>query len=276
MCWHKEPPRLGRSEEPVVSRDLLRSVCEPFFEQMLTALQEALEEQGKRQREEQVRNVQNVAQCQNFLPLQRLDPTPDEESTDVEGFGAFASLLSGPCSSPSTSDRSDIPTTRPSDLASGTFCQPLTQTHSLKEEPDQISDQEKSTMVCRHWKSKGWCRLESNCKFLHPEHKRGVAGTKASSTSSTNRGDISGSDCHGIRTTLKLSEALSNDGQVPVAAASGQKKKKSKVKSAKGHKEETLGASEKVATSFFNEQGISCAPCIPTVQFFVPPGELLE
>jgi len=32
---------------------------------------------------------------------------------------------------------------------------------------------EKSVMVCRHWKSKGWCRLGNDCKFLHPEHKRG-------------------------------------------------------------------------------------------------------
>jgi len=33
---------------------------------------------------------------------------------------------------------------------------------------------EKSPMVCRHWKSKGWCKLEGKCKFLHPEHKRGT------------------------------------------------------------------------------------------------------
>lgn len=33
---------------------------------------------------------------------------------------------------------------------------------------------EKSVMVCRHWKSKGWCRLDAQCKFLHPEHKRGT------------------------------------------------------------------------------------------------------
>jgi len=32
---------------------------------------------------------------------------------------------------------------------------------------------DKSSMVCRHWKSKGWCRLEEKCKFLHPENKRG-------------------------------------------------------------------------------------------------------
>jgi hypothetical protein len=31
------------------------------------------------------------------------------------------------------------------------------------------------TMVCHHWKSKGWCRLGENCKFMHPEEKRGVS-----------------------------------------------------------------------------------------------------
>jgi len=33
---------------------------------------------------------------------------------------------------------------------------------------------EKSVMVCRHWKSKGWCKLGDACKFLHLEHKRGT------------------------------------------------------------------------------------------------------
>jgi len=48
-------------------------------------------------------------------------------------------------------------------------------------EPDEVSkmtdvdelELDKSSMVCRHWKSKGWCRLEEKCKFLHPENKRG-------------------------------------------------------------------------------------------------------
>eukprot|EP00928_Gymnodinium_smaydae_P048769 TRINITY_DN32645_c0_g1_i1.p1 TRINITY_DN32645_c0_g1~~TRINITY_DN32645_c0_g1_i1.p1 ORF type:complete len:444 (+),score=107.41 TRINITY_DN32645_c0_g1_i1:83-1414(+) len=35
---------------------------------------------------------------------------------------------------------------------------------------------EKSAMVCRHWKSKGWCKLEDGCRFMHPEHKRGSSG----------------------------------------------------------------------------------------------------
>mmetsp|Transcript_104577 Transcript_104577/g.207649 ORF Transcript_104577/g.207649 Transcript_104577/m.207649 type:complete len:512 (-) Transcript_104577:78-1613(-) len=38
---------------------------------------------------------------------------------------------------------------------------------------DMDAELDKSIMVCRHWKSKGWCRLEDRCKFLHPENKRG-------------------------------------------------------------------------------------------------------
>uniref|UniRef100_A0A7S1Q3G5 C3H1-type domain-containing protein n=1 Tax=Alexandrium catenella TaxID=2925 RepID=A0A7S1Q3G5_ALECA len=32
-------------------------------------------------------------------------------------------------------------------------------------------------LVCCHWKNKGWCRYQDNCKFLHPLHKRGVGPT---------------------------------------------------------------------------------------------------
>eukprot|EP00929_Paragymnodinium_shiwhaense_P008920 TRINITY_DN112909_c0_g1_i1.p1 TRINITY_DN112909_c0_g1~~TRINITY_DN112909_c0_g1_i1.p1 ORF type:complete len:518 (+),score=71.71 TRINITY_DN112909_c0_g1_i1:72-1625(+) len=44
---------------------------------------------------------------------------------------------------------------------------------------------EKSVMVCRHWKSKGWCRLEDSCKFLHPQHKRGTGSSNAKETRQT-------------------------------------------------------------------------------------------
>jgi len=37
-----------------------------------------------------------------------------------------------------------------------------------------VGSTHKSPQVCCHWKSKGWCRYESCCKFLHPEHKRGM------------------------------------------------------------------------------------------------------
>jgi len=32
-------------------------------------------------------------------------------------------------------------------------------------------------MVCCHWKNKGWCRYQDQCKFAHPEHKRGIGIT---------------------------------------------------------------------------------------------------
>lgn len=36
-----------------------------------------------------------------------------------------------------------------------------------------------ATAVCCHWKQKGWCAYKDTCKFLHPEHKRGVgAGSR--------------------------------------------------------------------------------------------------
>ncbi|CAE6927274.1 unnamed protein product [Symbiodinium natans] len=40
--------------------------------------------------------------------------------------------------------------------------------------PDAGTSQVKSAVVCRHWKSKGWCRLGDECKFAHPEHKCGA------------------------------------------------------------------------------------------------------
>jgi len=269
MCWDKEPSRIGKSEEPVISRELLRSVCEPFFEQMLTALQERLEQQQKQKREELllVRTTEAPSQQLNFLPLQRLDPMPDDESTDVEEVGAFASLLSGPSSSPSTSEKSDVAV-------------------AVKQEADQSSEQdpEKSVMVCRHWKTKGWCRLEANCKFQHPEHKRGVSGVpKASGISSTTRGDISGADCPGIRTTLSLTDALNHSGDqepAPAVFTSTQRKKKTKARSSKRHEEDAPCFSEgvhvPVAAARFKELGIPCSPCIATVQSFGGPGTLLN
>lgn len=38
---------------------------------------------------------------------------------------------------------------------------------------DSTEGADKSAMVCRHWKTKGWCKLVDKCKFLHPENKRG-------------------------------------------------------------------------------------------------------
>jgi len=44
---------------------------------------------------------------------------------------------------------------------------------------------QKNPQVCCHWKNKGWCRYQASCKFMHPEHKRGVGALP--DTSSRNR-----------------------------------------------------------------------------------------
>eukprot|EP00931_Biecheleriopsis_adriatica_P036912 TRINITY_DN211_c0_g4_i1.p1 TRINITY_DN211_c0_g4~~TRINITY_DN211_c0_g4_i1.p1 ORF type:complete len:309 (+),score=43.67 TRINITY_DN211_c0_g4_i1:128-1054(+) len=39
-----------------------------------------------------------------------------------------------------------------------------------------VNDQ--SNMVCRHWYSKGWCRLMHSCRFLHPIQERGAGRSR--------------------------------------------------------------------------------------------------
>jgi len=120
----------------VASQDELRAMCEPYFDEMVNALH------------------QNISQSTSdscfqpvfypMMPYFRMD----DQSTDADDSCAFTSLFSGASSESPRSLRSEVSQT-PGDVG-------------------------KSTMVCRHWKSKGFCRLESKCKFLHPEHECGI------------------------------------------------------------------------------------------------------
>jgi len=201
MCWGVAP-RSGRSSAPpLISKDLLRKVCEPFFEQMLTAVQHSLNEQMLPQESAPHADTQGISdtytyhgRAQLWTPL---DLTLEEASTEAEDCGAFASLLSGSCSEEDTTPNMDTKAH-------------LLLESALPEESDQPSDSEKSTMVCRHWKTKGWCRMESNCKFLHPEHKRGIAAPKACTV-----GDRSRVACPGMSI---------GDGEVPSATMARRKR----------------------------------------------------
>jgi hypothetical protein len=42
-----------------------------------------------------------------------------------------------------------------------------------------ITAAKRRDMVCCHWKTKGWCRYENSCRFMHPNAKRGMGGTAA-------------------------------------------------------------------------------------------------
>lgn len=54
--------------------------------------------------------------------------------------------------------------------------------------PVSMESAEKSVMVCRHWKSKGWCKMEEKCKFLHPDHKRGSGVVQQKGSGAGNSG----------------------------------------------------------------------------------------
>merc|ERR1719311_1497783 len=177
---------------------------------MITALQVALQEQQRRSNSSIPQTQQTGAQAtrdmfqsvfSSNMPMMhhrtQLDPMPDDESTTDE-VGAFASLLSGPTSEGEVFDFSEA-----------------------SPEDSEPSDPEKSVMVCRHWRSKGWCRMEANCKFLHPEHKCGVGfGTP--------------SKAGGAGSTTGVNSSLVNGGnsceQLPLITADGKKKSNKKRK----------------------------------------------
>lgn len=154
----------------------LRAACAPFFEQMLTVLHDSKKTQmdpGSKLAEitqAMVHRTSTFLPCviqSATLPLSQFERMLDDKSTEADEFEAFACLLSSPSSECENLD-AEV-------KSSGTdgFCAPPSLSHDL----DESSEVEKSNMVCRHWKSKGWCRLGTNCKFLHPEHKRGVTAT---------------------------------------------------------------------------------------------------
>lgn len=208
--------------QPMVSRAFLKAVCEPFFEEMLTAVHEAVEQHLRNEvlPEDQVQNMdQRGNSCHgSYQKACQLDPLPDVEegSTDMEessaGAGAFASLLSGPTSE---DDSSDVVVIKPDTEDDACW-------KALPDNNSEATDCDKSTMVCRHWKSKGWCRLESNCKFLHPENKRGVSASKGGSKSSAINGCISGAEVSGITAIERPADHL------PPAPTGGRRKRRNR------------------------------------------------
>lgn len=134
--------------EGAVPRECVRKMCEPFFEHMVTVVQEALEYQVQ-QPHQWTHGAYWPRQPAAVAPLCRFD----DESTEAESPSAFPSLFSG------TSSDAD----------------PFDAAERKSEISELVGDADKSIMVCRHWKSKGWCRLGCDCKFLHPESKRGIS-----------------------------------------------------------------------------------------------------
>jgi hypothetical protein len=210
---------------------------------MLTALQETLQVQQRQQYDADRQFTNQMSKPASFqpsfnAPTQQwtyLDPMLDEESTEADDVGAFSSLLSGPSSESECVDGLEPQSPE------AEFSQPPP---ALPEDSsEQASDSEKSIMVCRHWKTKGWCRMEGNCKFLHPEHKRGIAAVKCCIGGSTNDGDMSKAACPGMSTTGSLpGDALS------ATTLSRRKKRGGKNRSNKANQTNLPGLDHKETT----------------------------
>jgi hypothetical protein len=134
--------------EPSVRHQLIGTLCQPFFDQTIETLCGEISSAGPSLTTTgPLKDGRTVFQMEQGLRLL------EEDSTDADNDSAFAALLSSE------------------------------EDYEVEQSPRLLAfdgDSEspradiKSQMVCRHWKSKGWCRYESQCKFLHPECKRGI------------------------------------------------------------------------------------------------------
>jgi len=147
----------------MASHELLRAVCEPFFEQMISALQQTMQQHSLQEHlSTQCLSMQMMCQPTSDMYFQpAFYPTTqllgvDEASTDAD-FSQQSSLFSYPSSEGEGVDANA----------------------SKSEDSESTGNVDRNIMVCKHWKSKGWCRLESNCKFLHLGHKCGLSAPKA-------------------------------------------------------------------------------------------------
>jgi hypothetical protein len=152
--------------EPSTRHQLIQTLCQPFFEQAVEALSGEIPNLDIGANSTFLRSTDggkpslNLGQRLGFL---------EEDSTDAETDSAFATLFS-------SDGEEDC------DVDQGLQQQQVSQPFQLfgglvtcREDSESYNGDEKSQMVCRHWKSKGWCRYESQCKFLHPANKCGVS-----------------------------------------------------------------------------------------------------
>lgn len=265
MCWDVTPTGFPMDDVlkklpmgPAMPRDLIRKACEPFFEEMLIVLQEGLQTQvhpGNKLAEiaeamiytanssYQMQKAEDSFKSHFECPSGQLKQVLDDDSTEAEDLGAFASLLSCLSSEGESVDGIDATSSN-----TEVFAGP---------DSEQASEPDKSTMVCKHWKTKGWCRMGSNCKFLHPEHKCGIAAPKGSKGSTTG-GGISQTD---------ISTAFGAEGEATAPAR--RRKRGGKNRSNKSQQVQFGNMEEDFAfaQSQYPPLGglVLCAPCYPTV-----------
>jgi hypothetical protein len=147
--------------EPSGRHQLIQTLCQPFFEEVVETLcGEISAVPGVTGATWQKTMDVPLKDARTTLSLGQSLGLREEDSTDAESDSAFAALLS--------SEGEDCEGDQRMEWAS------YSSQFSGDEDLESPKEDDKSQMVCRHWKSKGWCRYESQCKFLHPENKRGI------------------------------------------------------------------------------------------------------
>jgi len=159
----------------------LQAVAEPTYHQMMLAVQKAALEEMESQllsSEEEVQKA-TLAQlkgvCQPFfeqmcLSLHGAMKAHVQKAAPACGLQTGPRPLSAPAASSAGAPSSLLPPNLAKEANAGS---------SEGEDADRsAAAAQKTLMVCRHWKCKGFCRLGDQCKFLHPEHKRGVGPSR--------------------------------------------------------------------------------------------------
>lgn len=224
MIWERTPSTTKGLDGAAggLTMDILRRVCEPYFEHMLLALHSVLLAQHAAAQSAQSASpystqcgVEEAAEpafgsCFQTTQIDRLSEE-QVEADDMEPC-AFSSVLVDNSSWNNTPQTvSSTPAAQQTDSAK------QVSTNGKPKDPEKSPGS--TIIVCRHWKSKGWCRMESACKFAHPEHKCGVgvAGPKGASGA---QGDGHNSNS-------------SDDGATAGDAAKKSRKRRSKAKAPK-------------------------------------------
>jgi len=163
--------------QPAVRHQLIQTLCQPFFENAVETMCRDIGKYGLSSISGVDPQQMRKAALEEDKPSLNLRCSLglwEEESTDADNDSAFASLFS------SDGEDCDVESRREDELRSSRCTAGLVSSYETDSEPPQ--DAEKSQMVCRHWKSKGWCRYGCECKFLHPEEKRGVTTSAGDSS----------------------------------------------------------------------------------------------
>lgn len=216
-----------------------------FFEQMLVALEMSLHQQhalNVQTYSDRAESQSHVSAPFTSLPLQQIEhrqPRVDEDcQSPLAGGGAFSTLF-GVSEAPCVSSDDE-----PSNVVELSHSRPGVP--KATGDLDDPCDADKSVMVCRHWKSKGWCRMEMGCKFRHPESKRGTTAHKlAASAPKPSSGNAGGEGAASPGT-----DASAPEGGTPTTSAAGRRKRKSKAKSGAQQEGNIAGDVTKDAAAF--------------------------